>query len=51
MDDESRLSVYYDLGNAHEISGNTAKAKEAFLNVYGANIDYRDVAERLKALK
>lgn len=51
MDDESRLSVFYDLGNAYEMSGNAAKAKEAFLNVYGANIDYRDVADRLKALK
>jgi tetratricopeptide (TPR) repeat protein len=51
IDDESKLAVYYDLGNAHELAGNRQKAHETFLEVYSLNIDYRDVADRIKALK
>lgn len=49
--EESRLAVYYDLGNAHEMAGNRQKAHDTFLEVYSTNIDYRDVADRIKALK
>jgi tetratricopeptide (TPR) repeat protein len=51
INEESRLAVYYDLGNAYEMAGETKKAKNTFLEVYSANIDYRDVADRIKALK
>jgi pilus assembly protein FimV len=51
IDDESKLAVYYDLGNAHEMAGNRQKAHDTFLEVYSLNIDYRDVADRIKALK
>jgi len=51
MDDESRLSVIYDLAVAYQAVGNNKAALEHFLEVYGTNIDYRDVAERIKALK
>jgi tetratricopeptide (TPR) repeat protein len=50
-DEESKLAVYYDLGNAYEMAGNRQKAQETFLEVYSLNIDYRDVADRIKALK
>ncbi len=50
-DEESRLAVYYELGNAHEAAGNKKAALDSFMEVYGSNIDYRDVAERIKALK
>ena len=50
-DDESKLAVYYELGNAHEAAGNKDAALKSFMEVYGTNIDYRDVAERIKALK
>ena len=50
-DEDSRLAVYYELGNAHEAAGNKKAALDSFMEVYGANIDYRDVAERIKALK
>ncbi len=51
VDEESRLAVYYELGNAHEAAGNKKAALDSFMEVYGSNIDYRDVAERIKALK
>jgi tetratricopeptide (TPR) repeat protein len=51
INEESKLAVYYDLGNAHELAGNRQKAHDTFLEVYSANIDYRDVADRIKALK
>lgn len=51
IDDESRLAVYYELASAHEAAGNRKEALANFMEVYGSNIDYRDVAERIKALK
>lgn len=48
---EGRLAVYYDLASAHEAAGNKQAALQNFLEVYGANIDFRDVADRIKALK
>jgi len=51
IDDESRLAVYYELASAHEAAGNKKEALNNFMEVYGSNIDYRDVAERIKALK
>ncbi len=50
-DEESKLAVYYELGNAHEAAGDKKAALASFMEVYGTNIDYRDVAERIKALK
>lgn len=51
INEESRLAVYYDLGNAYEAAGNQKKAYETFMEVYSSNIDYRDVADRIKTLK
>jgi tetratricopeptide (TPR) repeat protein len=48
---EGKLAVYYDLASAHEAAGNKKAALDNFMEVYGANIDYRDVADRIKALK
>ncbi len=48
---ESRLAVYYDLASALESAGDAKGALANFMEVYGTNIDYRDVAERIKALK
>ncbi len=50
-DEESRMALDYELACAHEAAGNRPAALAHFLEVYGANIDYRDVAERIKALK
>ncbi len=49
--EESRLAVYYDLASAHEAAGNRKAALKDLMEVYGSNIDYRDVAERIKGLR
>ena len=51
IDEESRCAVNYDMACAYELSGNQKKAYETFMEVYSSNIDYRDVAERIKTLK
>jgi tetratricopeptide (TPR) repeat protein len=51
IDEETRTALHYELGSSYEISGNKAAALNHFLEVYGGNIDYRDVGERIKALK
>jgi tetratricopeptide (TPR) repeat protein len=50
LDQESILALRYDLGVAQELAGDTPAARRSFSQVYGMNIDYRDVAERLAAL-
>ena len=50
LEQESILALRYDLGVAQEMSGDISAARKSFSQVYGANIDYRDVAERLAAL-
>jgi tetratricopeptide (TPR) repeat protein len=51
LDPESRTAIHYELGSACESSHDKASALRHFTEVYGANIDYRDVAERIQALK
>jgi tetratricopeptide (TPR) repeat protein len=51
IDGETRTALHYELAGAHEAAGDKAAALKYFLEVYGNNIDYRDVSERIKALK
>lgn len=51
ISEESRLAVYYDMANAFESAGNKKAALDHFMEVYGANIDYRDVADRIRTLR
>jgi tetratricopeptide (TPR) repeat protein len=51
MDPESILALRYDLGVAQESAGEPEAALKSFSQVYAANIDYRDVAERIAALQ
>ena len=51
MDEESRMAVYYEMAAAYEAAGNRQAALDNFMEVYASNIDYRDVAERIKTLK
>jgi pilus assembly protein FimV len=51
IDQETRTALHYELASAYESSGNKPLALTNFMEVYGSNIDYRDVAERIKALK
>jgi tetratricopeptide (TPR) repeat protein len=49
--DETRTAIHYELARAYEAAGMKPEAVRHFMEVYSANIDYRDVAERIKHLK
>jgi tetratricopeptide (TPR) repeat protein len=51
LDQETRTALHYELASSFETAGNKMAALNNFLEVYGRNIDYRDVAERIKALR
>jgi tetratricopeptide (TPR) repeat protein len=51
LEQETRTALHYELASAFEGSGNNPAALSNFLEVYSSNIDYRDVAERIKALR
>jgi len=49
--DEERMALTYEIGAAHEQAGDLHRALESFTEVYGNNVSYRNVKERLKTLK
>ena len=51
IDGETRVALNYELGGAYEAAGDKPAALKHFTSVYSSNIDYRDVTERIKALK
>lgn len=51
LDEDAILAVQYDLGLAYEQAGDMKKALETFSEVYSQNIDYRDVAEKIRLLQ
>ncbi len=51
LDEEATLALYYDLGVAYEQAGDPRIALEKFTEVYSQNIDYRDVAEKIRLLQ
>jgi len=51
IDQETRTALHYELASAYELLGDKPAALKHFMEVYSSNIDYRDVAERIKALK
>jgi tetratricopeptide (TPR) repeat protein len=51
IDEETRTALNYELASSYEAAGNKSVALNHFMEVYGSNIDYRDVAERIKGLK
>jgi tetratricopeptide (TPR) repeat protein len=51
LDDEATLALHYDLGVAYEQAGDSRTALERFSEVYSQNIDYRDVAEKIRLLR
>jgi tetratricopeptide (TPR) repeat protein len=50
-DEESRTAVNYELASAYEAAGRKREALDHFMEVYGTNIDYRDVATRIRELR
>ena len=51
LNSEERLGITYEVANAYEAGNEFQKAIEYFEGIYAENVDYRDVAERLKFLK
>ncbi|MBI1956021.1 MAG: tetratricopeptide repeat protein, partial [Acidobacteria bacterium] len=51
LDAETSLALLYEVGAAYEIAGDRAAALRSFLEVYARNIDYRNVADRIRDLQ
>ena len=51
LENEDLLALRYEVGTAHEMAGNKKAALDSFMEVYALNIDYRDVAERIRDLQ
>ena len=48
---ESKWALHYDMASALEAAGDKQSALKHLLEVYSGNIDYRDTAERIKAMR
>jgi tetratricopeptide (TPR) repeat protein len=51
LDEEALMALQYDLGLAYEQAGDPRSALERFTEVYSQNIDFRDVAEKIRDLQ
>jgi tetratricopeptide (TPR) repeat protein len=51
IDEDTRTALHYEVASAYETAGDKPSALKHYMEVYGRNIDYRDVAERIKPLK
>lgn len=49
--DDERLALSYEIAVAHEHAGDLHRALEFLTEVYGINVSYRNVSERLRTLK
>ena len=51
LDQDTRTALHYELASSYETAQDRESALRHFMEVYGSNIDYRDVSERIKALR
>ncbi len=51
INSDASLAVHYEMAMAYEAAGNTSAALDHYMEVYGTNIDYREVSERIKSLQ
>ena len=51
IDPEGRMAFLYEMASAYENGGDRQAALRSFLEVYARNIDYRDVADRIRTLQ
>jgi tetratricopeptide (TPR) repeat protein len=49
--EDERQALRYELAAAYELAGDLERALELFTEVYGINVTYRGVSERLRALQ
>ena len=50
ISDEEHHGIWYELALAHEADGDDESAGQYFEKIYAENVDFRDVAERVKNL-
>lgn len=51
LSEEEDLAMRYELGLAYEQMGDHTKAVESFVEVYGVNVTYRGVSDKLRELR
>jgi tetratricopeptide (TPR) repeat protein len=51
LDEEALMALEYDLGVAYEQAGDSRNALERYTEVYSQNIDFRDVADKIRELQ
>ncbi len=51
IDEEAKTALHYELATAYEAAQNKRAALAHYMEVYGANIDYRDIGARIQALR
>lgn len=49
--EDDLLGIYYYAARAHEVLGNSAQAREFYEKVFSLDINFKDVTERLRALR
>ncbi len=50
ISDQDSLALLYDLGEVYQKMGDTENARKTFVEVYGMNINYREIAAKLAEL-
>jgi tetratricopeptide (TPR) repeat protein len=51
VSEDETLGLLYEMGNLHLALGNVEEARQSFVEIYGANSNYRDVVARLADLR
>jgi tetratricopeptide (TPR) repeat protein len=51
LEEEALMALQYDLGMAYEQAGDPRRALERYIEVYSQNIDFRDVADKIRELQ
>jgi tetratricopeptide (TPR) repeat protein len=51
LEEEALMALQYDLGMAYEQAGDARRALERYIEVYSQNIDFRDVADKIRELQ
>lgn len=51
ISEDETLGLLYEMGNLHLALGNVEEARQSFVEIYGANSNYRDVVARLADLR
>jgi hypothetical protein len=51
LPEDTVLALHYETGLAYEQMGDMDRAVETFMEVYGVNVSYRGVADKLREIQ